>query len=91
MFESQITTLHTDTVAETRSEPVLKTMAVSYVSPEEFVGAIKQGNVNGLLDMFTNGHVDKTQSYVSLFFCFYFINACFSDPQMFVLCVHSSK
>ena len=90
MFESQITIRHTDTVAETRSEPVLKTMAVYYVSRSEFVGAIKRGNVNGLLDMFTNGHVDKTQSYVSLF-VFIFINACFSDPQMFVLCVHSSK
>ena len=34
---------------------------------EEFLDAIKYGNVNGLLDMFTNGRVDKTQSYVSLF------------------------
>ena len=42
-------------------------MAVSYISEEEFLDAIKYGNVNGLLDMFTNGRVDKTQSYVSLF------------------------
>ena len=42
-------------------------MAVSYVSRKEFHDAIKQGNVNGLRDMFTNGRVAKTELYVSLF------------------------
>ena len=58
------------------------------MAKREFVDAIIQGNVNGLLDMFTNGSVDKTQLYVSLFF---FISSMLAVSDKCLAFVHSSK
>ena len=56
-------------------------MTVPYFARYMCIDSIKQGNVNGLRDMLTNGRVDNTQSYVSMLFLFVSHLSCFVDSN----------